>query len=189
MNEAEKIHTKLLSMLDGEPWMSADNLGRYESTVIVRPDKEEWAVISHRKDGKGMIAVTTMTPFELDRDADWCATYQHSGLHPKLGSKNLCRTEEGLAKLRAFAKRGGEADQWMKAKKEREAAEKEESTRRFWERLQQPQPHQLIAGYTIDECRSGIQHSHPDKGGDPHLFELWKARLEYAKSQEASNQP
>ena len=188
MNEAEKIHSKVLAMLDGEPWLCADALGRYECTVIVNPDNKMWAKIYGREDG-GVISIHTMRPVELDRDADWCVARPTKKLHPKLGSLNLCRTEEGLAKLRAFAKRGGEADQWRKAKKEREAAEKEESTRRFWERLQQQQPHQLIAGYTIDECRSGIQHSHPDKGGDPHLFELWKARLEYAKSREASNQP
>ena len=186
MSKAEKIQTKLMAMLEGEPWMLADGLGRYEGAVIVSPDRKMWTRISYRE--TGMTALNTMRPCDLDRNADWSVVRPAKYFPPDLGSLNICRTEEGLAKLRAYAKRGGEASQYIKAQRAKEAAEEEERSRAFWSALE-PQPHALVTGYTIDECRSGIQQSHPDKGGDPHLFELWKARLEHAKSQAASNQP
>ena len=179
MTEAEKIHAKLLSMLDGEPWMIADYLGKYDSTVIVNPERKMWTRI------RGGELIKTMRPFKLDRNADWTVIRPSAELPPKVGSLNACRTDEGLAKLADYMRFGNEGDLWLKKR----AAEREAEADAAFRRLYQTRPHELVTGYTIDECRSGIQHSHPDKGGDPHLFELWKARLEYAKSQEASNQP
>lgn len=179
MTEAEKIHAKLLSMLDGEPWMIADYLGRYDSTVIVNPERKMWTRI------RGGELIKTMRPFKLDRNADWTVVRPSAALPPKVGSINACRTDEGLAKLADYMRFGNEGDLWLRELKAKKQAEADAAFRRHF----QAPPHELVTGYTIEECRSGIQNSHPDKGGDPHLFELWMARLEYAKSQEASNQP
>jgi len=196
MSKAEETKATVLARLEalteGEPWMLADNLGRYESTVLVSPDGKRWTYISYDK--RGGVSLQPTPPSyvrELDRDADWSVVKRERDIlcyPPDLGMLNICRTEEGLAKLRDYAKRGGKADQYRKAQREKRAAEKQRGNDAFWNALT-PQPHALVTGYTIDECRSGIQQSHPDKGGDPHLFELWKARLEHAKSQAASNQP
>ena len=92
MSKAEQIHTKLLSMLDGEPWMLADSRGQWEDTVIVNPNNKMWARI------RGGNLIKTMRPFKLDRTADWTVIRPSCGTPPKVGSLNACRTDEGLGK-------------------------------------------------------------------------------------------
>jgi len=36
--------------------------------------------------------------------------------------------------------------------------------------------------FTVEQCRSALQKAHPDRGGNPADFEIWKARLDAAKS-------
>jgi hypothetical protein len=36
--------------------------------------------------------------------------------------------------------------------------------------------------FDVKECRRPMQKHHPDKGGDPALFRLWRARFEAAKA-------
>ena len=180
MSTAEKVQAKLMAMLEGEPWMLVNHRGESEGTVIVNPDRKMWTRIR----GEKFFDIRAMRPFELDRNADWTVIRASAALPPKIGRLNACRTDEAVKKLGEYMRFGNEGDLWLKGKKAKEEAEYQQR----WSALQ-PQPHALVTGYTIDECRSGIQHSHPDKGGDPHLFELWKARFDHAKSQEASNQP
>ncbi len=177
MNEAQKIHTKVLAMLDGEPWMKLDANGEYAATVAVNPDNKMWGVI----DGslQALHEIRRMRAVPLTGDV-----VPIGGLSKQTGRPMayLCRTEAARELLASDIRKQG-------------LAELERLKRGDWlnevvDGFSLPiTSHALVAGYTMDECRSGIQHSHPDKGGDPHLFELWKARLEYAKSQEASNRP
>jgi len=37
-------------------------------------------------------------------------------------------------------------------------------------------------GYTVAECRSQLQKHHPDRGGDPADFDMWKGRLDAARA-------
>ena len=176
MNEAEKIHSKVLAMLDGEPWMKLDAGGEYAATVAVNPDNKMWGVIDGGRDALHEIRRMRAVPLTGD-------VVPIGGLAKLTGRPMayLCRTEAARESLAADIRKQEKAqfDRLLRGDFLNEAID----------RILPKTSHALVAGYTIDECRSGIQHSHPDKGGDPNLFELWKARLEYAKSQEASNQP
>lgn len=176
MSKATQIHSKVLAMLDGEPWMKLDARAEYAATVAVNPDNKMWGVIDGSLQAPHEIRRMRAVPLTGD-------VVPIGGLSKRTGRPMayLCRTEAARELL--------ESDIRRQEKAEWESFLRGDRLIESIDRIFPKTSHTLVAGYTIEECRSGIQQSHPDKGGDPHLFELWKARLEHAKSQEASNQP